>query len=202
MYWVARLVNHCWVFTVSYWFMRQSLRTQSQMIHLGKRGFTLLELLVVLGILGILLLQAVPAMSRQLTNLTLQATARELRATIIYARLYSQRTASSVLLCPPSSNHPLCAPIIHALPLSLQVTVRNEAGEVLRVLPLRDGISLHNRLGKLWQSEPLVWDSIGLGTRNATLSVCSRRYQDLNWSLVINRIGRPRLVSDWGECSV
>lgn len=182
--------------------MRRLVRAKSPTTHLDGCGFTLLELLVVLGILGLLLLQAVPAMSRQLTNLTLQATARELRATIIYTRLYSQRTASSVLLCPPTSNHFSCPPVTHDLPLPLQVTVRNEAGEILRVLPLRDGISLRNRAGKLWQSEPLVWDSIGLGTSNATLSVCSRRYQDLNWSLVINRIGRPRLVSDWGECNV
>lgn len=182
--------------------MRQSAFSQSQIAHFDGRGFTLLELLIVLGLMGILLSQAVPAMSRQLTDLTLQATARELRAAIIYARLYSQRTTSSVWLCPPSSSHLLCAQAEDGLPLSKQVTVLNATGEVLRVLPLRDGISLRNRSGKMWQSEPLVWGANGLGNSNATLSVCSRRYQDLNWSLVVNRIGRPRLVSDWGECNV
>lgn len=182
--------------------MRQSALLQSQIAHPAVCGFTLLELLIALGLMAILLLQAVPAMSRQLTELGLEATARELRATIIYARLYSQRTATSVLLCPPKSSHPLCAQTHDGLPLSNQVTVRNTAGKVLRVLPLRDGISLRNRAGKLWQSEPLVWDFTGLGTSNATLSVCSHRHRDLNWSLVINRIGRPRLVSDWGECNV
>ena len=181
--------------------MRDPTLPPLQVVSRCGRGFTLLELLIVLGIMAILLLQAVPTMSRQLTDLTLQATARELRAAIMYARLFSQRSASSILLCPPKSSSSLCAQADGGMPLSQQVTVRNETGEVLRVLTLREGISLRNRSGGLWQSEPLVWGSNGLGSSNATLSVCSRHHQGLNWSLVINRIGRPRLVKDWGDCS-
>lgn len=166
------------------------------------QGFTLLELLIVLAIVSILMTQAVPAMSRQLTDLSLKATARELRGAVMYARLHSQRAGTSVYLCPPTGTNPVCSRIKQISQSTAQVTVRDSEGTVLRTLALRHGISLRNRQGALWLNEPLVWGSDGLGRKNATLSVCSSRHRDLNWSLVINRIGRPKLVSGWGQCAV
>ena len=178
--------------------MRRSLNAQA----CRRCGFSLLELLVVLAILSILLTQAVPAVSQRLVDLRLQATARDLYAVVMFARLLSQRNANTIIFCPNAGGSALCPHLASGSDENPDVTIRNAEGKVLKTLFLRDGVTLRNRAGTQGITLPLVWGADGLGSRNATLSVCSPRYPDLNWSLVINRIGRPRLVRGWGRCSM
>jgi prepilin-type N-terminal cleavage/methylation domain-containing protein len=50
------------------------------------RGFTLIEMMVVVGIVGILAVMAFPAMTRMLTTQTVRSSAYDLFADLVYAR--------------------------------------------------------------------------------------------------------------------
>ena len=61
-----------------------------------------------------------------------------------------------------------------------------------------EGVAVINRAGSESVTGLVTWDAMGLSDRNLTLSVCAA---ERNWSVVINRLGRPRLSEAWGVCS-
>jgi hypothetical protein len=74
---------------------------------------------------------------------------------------------------------------------------RESGLEVIRVWTLDEQVSVWNRLGTSIVNSVIRFAPSGLGNRNLTLSACAN---GANWALVLNRIGRPRLLRDGGHC--
>lgn len=155
------------------------------------RGVTLLELLIVLGLLAVLSALAVPTFSQQQAHWRQRAVAAQLMSAIWIARGSALKTRGSSILCPSRSED--CVGVY-----SQGFSVFDGEGRLVRAFPPRRGVSVHNRGGEP-QAHTVTWDSNGLANRNMTFLLCSKGYAR-NWSVVLNRIGRPRLVKDWGTC--
>ena len=162
------------------------------------RGLTLLECLITLAIVAILMGVGVPAFRDQLAAARARASAQQLYAAMQYARSMAQRHGSVVTLCPvvePAEEPPRCGGHFGQTVAALK---QHQKGlQLLRVWPARDGVTVTNRAGSNWVGGALQWDQQGVGDRNLTLSVCALGH---NWSAITNRLGRPRLARDWGEC--
>ena len=75
-------------------------------------------------------------------------------------------------------------------------------GLVQAYAPMHPQLQLSNRSGTLLTDELITFMPDGSAGRNRTLMICSRAMPQLaSWSLVMNIVGRSRLVRDWGECS-
>ena len=162
------------------------------------RGLTLLECLITLAIVAILMWVGVPAFRDQLAAARARAGSEQLYAAMQYARSMAQRYGSVVTLCPvvdPAEEPPRCGGHFGQTVAALKQ--QEEGHQLLRVWPARAGVTVTNRAGSKWVTGALQWDQQGVGDRNLTLSVCALGH---NWSVITNRLGRPRLARDWGEC--
>lgn len=65
----------------------------------NQRGFTLVELMIIVTLLGIFAAIAVPNFSQLIDNNRVQATSNELVGLLQYARAYSVENRTSVLVC-------------------------------------------------------------------------------------------------------
>ena len=164
----------------------------------AQRGFTLLESLFVLAIIAWLMTTAAPHFHDQLSAARALAGARQLYSAVHLARSMAQATASKVSLCPS----------VHAVTTlndcrghfgqTISVIHASSSGDkVLRVWSPLPEVTVLNRLGTQRVTGPIQWQPDGLSNRNLTLSVCA---EDHNWSVVLNRLGRPRLAKGWGRC--
>ena len=72
-----------------------------------------------------------------------------------------------------------------------------EGARLLKIWSPLKGVAVTNRAGSASVTGSVTWDARGLGNLNLTLLVCAA---DLNWSVVINRLGRPRLSEAWVVC--
>ena len=123
---------------------------------------------------------------------------RQFYAAAQFARGTAQRLRRPVVLCPvndPEAAVPQCdgdfGGVVGA------VLMHAEGAKLLKIwLPL-EGVAVTNRAGSASVTGAVTWDARGLGNRNLTLSVCAA---ERNWSVVINRLGRPRLSEAWGVC--
>jgi type IV fimbrial biogenesis protein FimT len=161
-------------------------------------GLTLLECLITLGIVAILMGIGVPAYRDQLAAARARAGAHQLYAAMQYARSMAQAHGTVVTLCPvidPSSHPPQCAG--HFGQSLIAIKHSGEDSQLLRVWPPVAGVTVTNRTGSNWVTGALRWNPQGVGRRNLTLSVCAQGH---NWSVITNRLGRPRLARDWGVC--
>lgn len=162
------------------------------------QGFTLLESLVTLAIVGILTAMAAPSFKSQIAMARVRAGAQQLYAAAQFARTTAQLTGRTVMLCPMTdftAELPECGG--HFGQAIAAMAVSREGNELLRVWFPPAGVTVTNRSGARSVTGALVWDSQGLGSRNLTLSVCALEH---NWSVIMNRLGRPRLARDWGIC--
>ena len=103
-----------------------------------------------------------------------------------------------VTLCPvidPSNPAQKCAG--HFGQSLAAIKHRGDDSQLLRVWPPVAGVTVTNRIGSNWVTGELRWNPQGVGRRNLTLSVCALGH---NWSVITNRLGRPRLARDWGVC--
>ena len=161
-------------------------------------GLTLLECLITLGIVAILMGIGVPAYRDQLAAARARAGAHHLYAAMQYARSMAQAHGTVVTLCPvidPSSHPRQCAG--HFGQSLIAIRHSGEDSQLLRVWPPVAGVTVTNRAGSNWVTGALRWNPQGVGRRNLTLSVCAQGH---NWSVITNRLGRPRLARDWGVC--
>ena len=162
------------------------------------RGLTLLECLITLTIVAILIAVGVPAFRDQLAAARARASAQQLYTAMQYARSMAQINGLVVTLCPvidPAGQPLRCGG--HFGQSIAALKQHGEGSQLLRVWPARDGVTVTNRTGSKWVTGGLQWDKQGMGDRNLTLSVCVLGH---NWSVITNRLGRPRLARDWGVC--
>lgn len=164
----------------------------------GPRGFTLIECLVVLSVLTVMLSIGLPSFQSQIAERRAKAGAYQLYAAMQFARSAAQRHQADVVLCPiadPAVSRPNCGGhfggFIAAI-LQLPTSQR-----LLRVWSPTANVTVRNRSGSSPVTGTISWNRVGLGSRNMTLSVCS---SGRNWAAVVNRLGRPRLAPNWGEC--
>jgi len=163
-----------------------------------QRGLTLVECLVVVAIVALLAAISVPTLRDQLAAARARAAANQLYSMVQTARSQALLSGEEMMLCPsrqmntePSSCEGHFGEVI-ALMTSTEFPARQH-----KVWLPMEGVTVRNRAGTEVVSGPLQWDQHGFGNRNVSLSVCSGGH---NWSVVINRLGRPRLAKQWGVC--
>jgi Tfp pilus assembly protein FimT len=145
-----------------------------------------------------MLAMALPSFRDQLAMARAKAGALQLYAAMQFARTKAQMEGISVILCPISyilDNRPSCAG--HFGQQIAAMAVIPEGLELMRVWQPVQGVTVTDRTGLRMVTGELRWDQRGMGSRNLTLSVCALSQ---NWSVVTNRLGRPRLVAQWGTC--
>ena len=77
--------------------------------RLSPRGFTMVELLVVLAIIGVLIAIASPSMARFIAEWRVKDAANTLIGQLQLARIEAIRTSRPVVLCPAASSGIACA---------------------------------------------------------------------------------------------
>ncbi len=163
-----------------------------------QRGLTLLECLVALGIVAILTALATPSLFGQLNAARALNGAHQIYAAVQYARSMAQTLDTVVTLCPRSSKADattLCGGHFGASLVAYQESANGPRR--LRIWSPPSGVVVRNRSGSDPVTGEIQWHADGIGGRNVTLSVCAGEH---NWAVVINRLGRPRLVDDGGIC--
>ena len=70
--------------------------------QLGQRGFTLVELVVTIAVIGVLAAMAAPSMTAMIENGRMQGQASELAAALQQARSEAVRRNATVTICPSS----------------------------------------------------------------------------------------------------
>ncbi|MDC1116683.1 GspH/FimT family pseudopilin [Luminiphilus sp.] len=163
-----------------------------------QRGLTLVECLVVVAIVALLAAISVPTLREQLAAARARAAANQLYSMVQTARSRALLSGEEMMLCPsrqmntePSSCEGHFGEVI-----ALMTSTEYPARQHKVWLPIQ-GVTVRNRAGTEVVSGPLQWDQHGFGNRNVSLSVCSGGH---NWSVVINRLGRPRLAKQRGVC--
>lgn len=162
-------------------------------------GFTLLESLIVVAMIAVILRIGVPSFQAQIAERRARAAADQLYAAVQFSRSAAQRYRGTVELCGTRDPHavkPLCGGHFGGDVVAVLRTPTHN--RVLRVWAPVEGVSVTNRSASAPIVGALQWDAQGVGHRNVTLSVCASEW---NLAVVINRLGRPRLIKGWGECT-
>ena len=157
-------------------------------------GITLIELLIVLTIMATLLTLSVPSFTDKLSEWRSRAQAMRLLSAINLARSRAVRLDREITLCPGESPASACSG-----PYSHGFAVIDGIGEIIRHYPERRHIVVWNSAGTREENRPLSWRGDGWGSRNMSWLFCPES-GSVHWAVVVNRLGRPRLVQDWGTC--
>ena len=164
----------------------------------SQRGLTLLECLLAVAMVALLSAMSVPTFRDQLAAARARAGAHQLYSMVHTARSTALLSGEDSMLCPVQHVEALQPPC--GGHFGEAVALINPAGLSATLhkvwLPL-EGVTVRNRAGTAVVRGTLRWDRYGFGNRNVTLSVCSGGH---NWSVVVNRLGRPRLARQWGPC--
>lgn len=173
-------------------------------------GFTLIELVVVVAVVAILLFVAVPGMQNMIRSSEARTQAGLLMSSIQLTRSEAILRSSQVNMCP--TLHPLAAVPLCSGDYSDGWFIFTDADgdrvvdvgidQIIRVHQgMPEGYSLTNRTGTLAAKEAITYRSDGSSRRNRTLMICPQPGSTISsWSVVMNRVGRPRLARDWGVC--
>lgn len=161
-------------------------------------GLTLIECLLTLVLVTSLLVLAVPSYRDQLSSARSLSAARQLLAAIQFARSAALSRRATVSLCPQAIASSALMDCSGHFGQTISAVLASPSGEeVMRVWSPMPEVTVLNRQGTQRVTGPIRWHPNGLGSRNLTLSVCAGGQ---NWSVVVNRLGRPRLAKDWGHC--
>jgi type IV fimbrial biogenesis protein FimT len=176
----------------------------------GYRGFTLIELMIVVVVLATTLSVGTPLMQGMLQNNELRAQSGRFLGAINLARSEAVMRNTPVSICPSpmaTTGTAECAGnfadgwIVFANADKDRVV---DAGtdQVLQVFEgLPAGFRLTNRSGTRDAFELINYLPDGSSRSNRTLLFCSPRGAAApNLSIVINIVGRARVIGDWGEC--
>jgi len=172
------------------------------------RGLTLVELMLVVALLGIVTVVAVPGFQSLQQRTHMRAEATRLLAALNLARSEAVRRNVPVSLCPSryaESGVLSCYGgysagwIVFSNPG--RGTEVDASSLVQAYAPMHPQLQLSNRGGSLVTDELITFLPDGSAGRNRTLMICSRTQPELaSWSLVMNIVGRSRLVRGWGDC--
>lgn len=173
------------------------------------RGLTLLELLVVLAVLALLLTLVVPGFQALRQAVLIRLEAGRLLQAVSLARSEAMFRGEVVTLCPMARGQAgetdRCRGtysqgwMLYANPQALEQPATPQ--QILQRWPGQPDLSIVNRAGTRVLDTRISWRADGSARRNLTFMVCSRQKPSLvSWSLVLNRLGRPRLARGWGVC--
>ena len=173
-------------------------------------GFTLIELMLVVAVLAVIVALATPSLETLLHSNRLRIQSSQLMTALNLARSEAISRNSPVSLCPSTlvlSGAPICSGIYADGWIVFSNRDRDrvvDAGidDVIRAYEgLPRGYSLTNKSGTLAASELISYLPDGSSRRNRTLMFCASSDPSVpSWSVVLNNVGRPRLVRGWGEC--
>ena len=158
------------------------------------RGVTLLELLVVLAIFATLLATGAPSFAGKVGEWRSRAQALRLLSAINLARSRAIGHDSTVTLCPGHAATKSCSGLY-----SDGFYLTDGVGGVMQHYPPRQQIAVWNSAGTREEGRSLSWRGDGWGSRNMSWLFCPVA-GGTHWSVVVNRLGRPRVVQDWGVC--
>ena len=173
-------------------------------------GLTLIELMIVLALLAVTLTLAAPSMNQLVHKVRMKAQVSRLLAAINLVRSEAILRNTRVSMCPSSMSVSGDAQCGGDYSAGWIVFVNGDGGadtddnigEVLGVYdPLPTGYALTNRNGERRSDQHITYLPDGSSRRNLTLQVCSPVSNSVDsWSVVVNRVGRPRAASAWGSC--
>jgi len=173
-------------------------------------GFTVIELLVVVTMLGLLLSLALPSFGRLVASIRIRTEAQKLFSAVHLTRSEAIKRNLPVSLCPRSvgvspndcSHDYSQGWMMFVNPDRDRRRDLDEVG-VAEGAGLVAGFTVTNRKGNRRADELITYFGDGSSRRNLTLLVCSASYPDADsWSVVLNRIGRPRMARNWGDCPI
>ncbi len=175
------------------------------------RGFSLIELMAVVSVLAILVATAAPAMRKTLADTRLRTEASRLMMAINLARSEAIGRNIPVSMCPStygSNGVARCSRSygdgwIVFTNLDRDRVVDAGSDEIVKVFEgLPVGYTLTNKSGNRSAFEVISYYPDGSSRRNRTLMICPPGDSKMqSWSVVMNRVGRPRIAKGWGECS-
>lgn len=157
-------------------------------------GFTLIELMITIAVVGILLTIAVPAFSQFVVNNRLTSQINDLLADVSYARSEAATRGGRVVVC-PSSDGSTCTGSWSSGRIVFADLNNNSARDstevILRVTPALTGGNTFALTG-IATTDPLVFRSYGglVGAAQATFKLCSPA-SATGRQLVISITGRP-----------
>ncbi|MDG1066011.1 MAG: GspH/FimT family pseudopilin [Luminiphilus sp.] len=155
-------------------------------------AFSLIELTVVLAVLAVVTSLATPSFSELIQSWRLRTEAVQMISAIWLARATALRLGQKTVLCPIQGTR--CGGQYQE-----GFGIFSEEGILLRQYQSRPESSVSNRGGTRSATQALVWSAAGLGSRNMTFLFCAEN-TEVNWAVVLNRVGRPRLRRGWGVC--
>ncbi|MDG0991626.1 MAG: GspH/FimT family pseudopilin [Luminiphilus sp.] len=155
-------------------------------------AFSLVELMVTLAVLAMVASLGAPSFRELVQSWQLRSEAAQMISAIWLARGTALRSGQKTILCPLEEK--ICGGRYQE-----GFAVVTEEGALLHQYQSRRGISITNRRGTQAESRVVAWGPDGLGSRNMTFLFCAKNAQ-VNWSVVLNRTGRPRLRRGWGIC--
>lgn len=172
-----------------------------------QRGFTLMELMVVVAIAAVLLSLGAPALGRALALQRQRAAVQTLLVAFNLARRQAIVRAEAFTVCPVAAEEGRCGSDYAA---GWQVFAdrdrnqhRDPEAEVLlrRFGALPAGMAVTNRAGTRIAAEPVTWYPDGTARRTLTLQLCDPRIRSVDaFSLVLNGVGRARIARGEGRC--
>ena len=175
--------------------------------HVADRGFTLVELMIVLALLSLLLSLGLPAFQQLQISTRIQVQVHRLLASIVLTRSEAIKRNLPVVMC-ATPNGDECSGVFAdgwmIFVDSDSDRQRDSNEELIRVeAALPDGYTVTNRAATRNANEQISYRPDGSARRNLTLMVCSSQRPDIaSWSVVLNLVGRPRLARAWGDCPV
>ena len=164
-------------------------------------GITLIESLVVIAVIGILSGLSAPSFQWLREIAEQKQVIQQLHAAVLTARHRSVLMGSAIHLCPSPirltadvSQSPECGD-----DYGIGVAIWRERRGDWQLLRLWQWprARITNRRGDRTATAHVTFNARGLANRNITWSTC---VGERNLSLVLNRVGRPVVRSQWGEC--